>query len=223
MKVAYRETITARGRGRGQVQEADRRSRAVRRRVRAGRAASSAAAASSSSTRSSAARSPASSSPRSRRASHETMEHGGVFGFPVVDVKVTCFDGKYHSVDSSEMSFKMAGLDRLQGGDGEGRRRSCSSRSASSSSSRPRRTRATSWATSTRSAGASRARARSGNGEVEIVALVPTSEVLRYTIDLRSMTGGRGRFTASALALRPGARAPGRQGAGGRQRGLTWE
>ena len=31
--------------------------------------------------------------------------------------------------------------------------------------------------------------------EVEIVAHVPTSEVLRYAIDLRSMTGGRGRFT----------------------------
>jgi elongation factor G len=34
-----------------------------------------------------------------------------------------------------------------------------------------------------------------GNGEVEIVALVPTSEILRYAIDLRSITGGRGRFT----------------------------
>jgi elongation factor G len=34
-----------------------------------------------------------------------------------------------------------------------------------------------------------------GNGEVEVVALVPTSEVLRYAIDLRSITGGRGRFT----------------------------
>jgi elongation factor G len=34
-----------------------------------------------------------------------------------------------------------------------------------------------------------------GHGEVEIVALVPTSEVLRYAIDLRSMTAGRGRFS----------------------------
>ncbi|MGI8777251.1 MAG: elongation factor G, partial [Acidimicrobiales bacterium] len=34
-----------------------------------------------------------------------------------------------------------------------------------------------------------------GNGEQLITALVPTSEVLRYAIDLRSITGGRGRFS----------------------------
>ena len=45
-----------------------------------------------------------------------------------------------------------------------------------------------------------------GGGEVEIVATVPTSEILRYAIDLRSMTGGRGRFIVAPLALRPGAR-----------------
>jgi elongation factor G len=35
-----------------------------------------------------------------------------------------------------------------------------------------------------------------GDGAQEVTALVPTSEILRYAIDLRSMTGGRGRFTA---------------------------
>ncbi len=126
----------------------------------------------------------------------ETMEHGGVFGFPVVDVRVTCFDGKYHSVDSSEMSFKMAGsigfkeamakaepillepvselvvlAPEAHQGDIMGDLNSKRGRIQGSST--------------------------AGNGEVEVVALVPTSEVLRYTIDLRSMTGGRGRFSAS--------------------------
>ena len=37
------------------------------------------------------------------------MNAGVVAGFPVVDVKVTLFDGSYHEVDSSEMAFKIAG------------------------------------------------------------------------------------------------------------------
>jgi elongation factor G len=124
---------------------------------------------------------------------HETMEHGGVFGFPVVDVRATCFDGKYHSVDSSEMSFKMAGsigfkeamakadpillepvselvitVPESNQGDIMGDLNSKRGRIQGSSA--------------------------VGHGEVEIVAMVPTSEVLRYAIDLRSITGGRGRF-----------------------------
>lgn len=39
----------------------------------------------------------------------EQMENGVIAGFPVVDVKVTIFDGSYHDVDSSEMAFKIAG------------------------------------------------------------------------------------------------------------------
>ena len=39
----------------------------------------------------------------------EQLENGVIAGFPVVDVKVTLFDGSYHEVDSSEMAFKIAG------------------------------------------------------------------------------------------------------------------
>jgi len=39
----------------------------------------------------------------------EQMGAGVVAGFPVIDVKVTLFDGSYHDVDSSEMAFKIAG------------------------------------------------------------------------------------------------------------------
>jgi elongation factor G len=39
----------------------------------------------------------------------ESLEHGVLAGYPVVDVKVTLFDGSYHEVDSSEMAFKIAG------------------------------------------------------------------------------------------------------------------
>jgi elongation factor G len=39
----------------------------------------------------------------------EQMANGVIAGFPVVDVKVTIFDGSYHDVDSSELAFKIAG------------------------------------------------------------------------------------------------------------------
>lgn len=39
----------------------------------------------------------------------EQMQFGVLAGYPVLDVKVTLFDGSYHDVDSSEMAFKIAG------------------------------------------------------------------------------------------------------------------
>jgi elongation factor G len=39
----------------------------------------------------------------------EAMTNGVIAGYPVVDVKVTLYDGSYHDVDSSEMAFKIAG------------------------------------------------------------------------------------------------------------------
>jgi elongation factor G len=124
----------------------------------------------------------------------ETMAMGGVFGYPVVDVQVTLYDGKFHSVDSSEMSFKMAG--------------SLGFREAMAKAS-PVLLEPVSLLEVTvpiayqgdvmGDLNARRGRVQgtedAGDGEQTITALVPTSEVQRYSIDLRSMTGGRGRFT----------------------------
>ncbi len=123
----------------------------------------------------------------------ETMHQGGHFGYPVVDVTVTCFDGKYHAVDSSEMSFKMAG--------------SLGFREALAKAS-PVLLEPISWIEVTVPSGyqgdvmgdlnARRGRVQGteplASGEHVVRALVPTSEILRYAIDLRSITGGWGRF-----------------------------
>ena len=47
--------------------------------------------------------------PAAEKGIREAMQAGMLAGYPVVDVKVTLFDGSYHEVDSSEMSFKIAG------------------------------------------------------------------------------------------------------------------
>jgi len=124
----------------------------------------------------------------------ETMSGGGLHGFPVVDVRVTCFDGKYHSVDSSEMSFKMAG--------------SIGFKDAMAKASpillepvsevvvtAPEAYQGDLMGDLNSKRGRIQGSSAIGNGEVEVVAFVPTSEVLRYAIDLRSLTHGRGRFT----------------------------
>jgi elongation factor G len=44
----------------------------------------------------------------------EAMENGVIAGYPVVDVKATLVDGQYHDVDSSEMAFKIAGMNAFK-------------------------------------------------------------------------------------------------------------
>ena len=126
----------------------------------------------------------------------EAMENGGRHGYPVVDLRATVYDGKHHSVDSSEMSFKMAGRLAFNAAMSEARPvvlepvsqvdvhvpGECLGDVIGDLSSR----RAIVQGTDT------------GNyGTQHVRALVPESELVRYAIDLRSITGGRGAFTAT--------------------------
>ncbi|GGC02636.1 elongation factor G [Cellulomonas carbonis] len=133
--------------------------------------------------------------PAVERGVMEAMEAGGLHGFPVVDVRVELYDGKFHSVDSSDMAFRTAAahglreaLQRagtvvlepvslvtvtvpaeLQGdvlGDLSGRRGRISGSDVLP------------------------------DGRSVIEATVPEAELARYVLDLRSLTGGRGSFTA---------------------------
>ena len=124
----------------------------------------------------------------------KTMADGVLSGNPMVDVHVALVDGKFHAVDSSDMAFQVAGSlalkeavetagvvllepvvalqvvvpDTFTGdimGDLNAKR------------------------------GKIQGMEQIGGGKQRINALVPQSEVARYVIDLRSMTGGRGAFT----------------------------
>jgi elongation factor G len=123
----------------------------------------------------------------------EAMEQGAVAGFPVKGVRVRVFDGSYHTVDSSEMAFKVAGSQAMRQaleqaapvllepimqvtlnvpedavgeviGDLNSRR------------------------------GHPLGMEPVGAGMTEIKAEVPMAEMLSYAPDLRSITGGQGEF-----------------------------
>ncbi len=46
--------------------------------------------------------------PAVEKGARETLEQGLIAGYPMIDIRVTLYDGSYHSVDSSEMAFKVA-------------------------------------------------------------------------------------------------------------------
>ncbi len=125
----------------------------------------------------------------------ETMADGGVRGYPVVDVTVSCIDGKYHSVDSSEMSFKMAG--RL----GFRAAMNLANPIMLEPISRIEVTVPADYQGDIMGDLSSRRGQLQGTeigvaGRQTITALVPTSEIMRYAIDLRSITQGWGIFRA---------------------------
>ncbi len=131
--------------------------------------------------------------PAVQKGIEETMVQGGVHGFPVVDVHVDCFDGKYHTVDSSEMAFKTAasqGFKQAIAAAGVVVLEPISLLRVTV----PSAYQGDVMADITARRGRLQGTNNGTNGEQEVIAYVPTSELLRYTIDLRSMTSGRGHF-----------------------------
>jgi elongation factor G len=124
----------------------------------------------------------------------DTMAKGGVHGFPVVDVAVEAYDGKYHSVDSSDMAFKTAasfGFKEAMAAAGVVVLEPVSLLTVTV----PAALQGDIMGDITARRGRVNGSSTTEHGEQEIQALVPASELLRYSVDLRSMTGGRGRFT----------------------------
>lgn len=54
--------------------------------------------------------------PAVEKGCREALDGGALAGFPIVDIKVTLFDGSFHEVDSSEIAFKIAGAMALRSG-----------------------------------------------------------------------------------------------------------
>ncbi len=134
--------------------------------------------------------------PAVRAGIEEAMATGGLHGYPVVDVHVTLLDGKEHSVDSSDMAFRAAG--RL------------AFRSALESAGAvvlepisrvevvvPPDLQGDVIADLNARRGAVHDSTLRSTREQVITADVPDAELRRYAVQLRSITGGRGRFTAT--------------------------
>lgn len=132
----------------------------------------------------------------------KALEDGILAGYPVVDIRVTLFDGKYHDVDSSDIAFQLAGALGLKEattkaglvllepilniavrvpeglmGDIIGDLNSKRARISGMES--------------------------QGDGTTVVLAQVPQGEVLRYASDLRSLTGGRGTFSTGFSHYEP--------------------
>jgi elongation factor G len=133
--------------------------------------------------------------PAVQKGIEEAMERGGVFGYPVVDVRVELVDGKEHSVDSSEMAFRIAG--RLAIREAMAKANPVMLEPVSLLEvTVPSDYQGDIMGDLNARRGRVQGTEAAGGGEQVVTALVPTSEIMRYAIDLRSMTGGRGRFKA---------------------------
>jgi elongation factor G len=130
------------------------------------------------------------------------MEKGVAAGFPVVDIRVTLVGGKTHSVDSSDAAFQSAGALALREAAAAARIQLLEPVSAVTITVPDEYVGAVMSDLSARRGRLTGTDSAEGEG-AEISAEVPEQELLRYAIDLRSLTGGTGRFRRAYLRHEP--------------------
>jgi len=122
----------------------------------------------------------------------EAMTEGVVAGFPVTDIKVTLYDGSYHTVDSSEMAFKLAAILAFKKG-AEIAKPSLLEPIMNVEVTVPESFMGDVIGDLNGKRG--RVLGMEPTGKIQVIkAQVPMAEMLRYAIDLKSLTQGRGSF-----------------------------
>lgn len=123
----------------------------------------------------------------------QAAETGILAGYAVVDVRVSCYDGSYHDVDSSEAAFVMAGIIGFNNVAGKANPILLEP-IFSVDVFIPEGMLGDVMSDLTGKRGRIVGTESLGNGRTQLKAVVPQSEMLRYAIDLRSITRGRGTF-----------------------------
>lgn len=130
------------------------------------------------------------------------MQKGVAAGFPVVDIRVTLLGGKAHSVDSSDAAFQAAGALALREAAAATRIQLLEPVSEVLISVSDEHVGAVMSGLSARRARLTGTTATGGD-ITEISAEVPDQELLRYSIELRALTAGSGRFSRTYLRHEP--------------------
>ena len=130
-----------------------------------------------------------------RKGMEEALEGGVLAGFPMIDVKVTLYDGSYHEVDSSEMAFKIAGSMAIKEGTKKAKPCILEPMMKVEIEVPEENTGDIVGDIASRRGRIEGMEIIEGTGIQKIGAMVPLAEMFGYATDIRSKTQGRGTFS----------------------------
>ena len=130
-----------------------------------------------------------------RKGMEEALEGGILAGFPMIDVKVTLYDGSYHEVDSSEMAFKIAGSMAIKEGCKKAKPCILEPMMKVEIEIPEENTGDIVGDIASRRGRIEGMEIIEGTGIQKVRAMVPLAEMFGYATDIRSKTQGRGTFS----------------------------